>query len=142
MSTSGVAIESEMKSRGYLGFKVIESTPSVCTIRGDNTMIALETAVQKIIETDSNEAEIYFVDTAIAYTGKAVRFGSPLQEERELEFDMVQDGKVVCRIDNGVTVSLMPIIMEVNRAGVRLPHGEEKYDVVNVTRIKTEPAPK
>jgi len=142
MSTSSVAIGDEAEARGYLNFKVLESTPSVCTIRGDNTMVVLETTVQKIIETDSNEAEIYFVDTAVTYTGKGVRFGAPLQKERELEFDMVQDGRVVCRIDNGVTVSLMPIIMEVNRAGVRLPHGEEKYDVVNVTRIMTEPAPK
>lgn len=141
MSTSSVAMENEVKARGYLNFKVLENTPSICTVRGDNTMVVLETAVHKIIETDSDEAEIYFTDTAITYTGKGARFGAPLQKESELEFDTVQDGRVVCRIDNGVTVSLMPIIMEINRAGIRLPHGEEKYDVVNVTRIKTEPAP-
>jgi len=134
------SLQEEIRSRGYLNFKVLESAPTVCVVRGDGTMIVLESTVQKIIESGPDGAEICFSDSVTAYTGKNTRSGDPLREKKELEFDMVQDGKVVLKIENRATVSLMPIIMQVDRLGVRLPHGEERYNIVSVTKTKTEAA--
>lgn len=130
----------EAKTDGRLNFKVLENTPSVYVIRDGKTRVSLESKVQRV-SWSGGRGRIFYTDSVITCPEANARPGDTLRERQDLEFDTVQEGKVVCKIENGVTVHIVPIIMRIDRAGACLPDGGERHDVISVTKIKAMPAP-
>ena len=128
-------ISDKIRSRGYYNFKVVKNLPLICVLN-DKTLIAVETIAQKIIKTGDGQGRIFAINSVIAYTSNEVRKGTPLSQEQDLEFEIIQEGELVCKIENEAVVTLNPVIVQINRAGVRLTDGEEQYDVVTVAKAK------
>jgi len=129
-------LEDGIRSRDYFSFRVIKKIPLVCVLKDDNTMIVIEAIAQKIIKTGTDQGQIFATNSVTTYTSSEVRKGNPLQQEQDLEFDTIQNGELVCKMDNGGVITIIPVVVQINRSGIRLPHGEEQYDVVSVAKVK------
>ncbi len=59
-----------------------------------------------------------------------------MKQEQDLEFETIQKGELVCKIENGIVITLTPVVVQINRSGIRNANGEEQYDVINLAKVK------
>lgn len=129
-------LEEKIRGRGYFNFKTLKNLPLVCEIKDDKSIVIVESRAHKIIDAGPNQGQVFATNSVATYTGRGVGEGAPLNKEQDLEFDTVQRGELVCKMENGITVTPIPMIVQVNRPGVRNSNGEEQYDMVNVAKMK------
>ncbi len=129
--------EDMIKSYGYMPFKVLKNAPLVCIVKDDGTMITIESTIQKIINTSKGQGDIFGNANVVIYTKKDVREGKPLSRAQDLDYDIISKGEFTCKVDNGIIISMLPVIVQINRSGVRIQHNEELYEVSASFKIKT-----
>ena len=129
-----------IKSYGYVPFKVMKNVPHVCVVKDDETMITVESAIHKIIEISDGKGDIFGNANVIMHTKKEVRDGKPLSRAEDLDYDVISHGELTCKVNNGIVLSMLPVIVQINRSGVRLRHNEEHYEVSVSFKIKTSGA--
>lgn len=138
---NGDSLEKKIGSLGYFNFRILKNMPLICEIKDDRSVIVVEAIVQKIIRTGTEQGQIFATNSVTTYTSKEIRMGAPLKQEQILEFDTIQKGELVCKMENGIVITLIPVVVQINRSGIRNPNGEEQYDVVNVAKVKVSDKP-
>jgi len=129
-------LEDRIRSLGYFSFKTMKNLPLVCEVKDDKSIVVVESMAQKFINHGNNQGQIFATNSVTTYTDKKIRDGVPLKQEQDLEFETIQKGELVCKIENGIVITLTPVVVQINRSGIRNANGEEQYDVINLAKVK------